>query len=281
MLPHFDSMNEVTEMADDDADFRWLGPAGISAIAAAVAAIVGLVALLVQIYLNTDATKGVGSSTSTSSSRQAGSSLNSDASRPVGTVAELVAVVETYASKLLLEDGSIHRFALLAEQSGSVQFDTPIDWGNQRVGPWLNDAGSKVGVSLVASPDISRFYNEWGTPGLFVGVSEKPAALEGYSDQRSSFYEQSCISLGGNTISNSKAKGAYRIWANCGEAKSMVVGYETTNSKGYVLELTANIVQRNDVDVFSQALNTLAVKLPLTMIPAKKAGPLAPGFRIP
>jgi hypothetical protein len=67
-------------------------------------------------------------------------------------------------------DGSV-AFATVVDDSGRLSVEFPFDWTDVSGGGWTVDGG-EVGVSVSAAIDRGAWYDGWGTPGAFLGISE-------------------------------------------------------------------------------------------------------------
>lgn len=184
----------------------WKSPAGLSAIAAGVATVAALVGVAVQAADNSQDQGGA--------SGPGSQPPVVDWSFPeIATVAELVSTVEVVASASLPANEADHRFLEISSSSGSVAMTIPVRWGSQGISPLLaQDSDDVVGLVVLATPEVSRFYNEWNVPGMFVGITEQTEAVADVLESRTSFYEQSCVLAGENEVLSNNSTGTYRVW---------------------------------------------------------------------
>ena len=220
----------------------WKSPAGLSAIAAIATAIVAVIALLAgrdsggTAQLSTgDASAGrddtTTSATSATDDTQTPASIELG---PVETVAELVALVDQVAGQRLPSGSSHTSFTTLATPDESVAGSVPVAWDDQDVTNWLDRDDARIGVLILAAEDISRFYNEWGAAGVFVGVSDSQSEFDprAHLDGYRTFYEQNCVLEGEADVADASASGRYQIWSGCGSVDSMTFEYATVNRGG-------------------------------------------------
>jgi hypothetical protein len=67
------------------------------------------------------------------------------------------------------------RFALEAEpfkdKTGVISVEVPERWSDREEGEWKLDDGTVLGVRLVASTDIDKYFSSWDAPGVSVWAS--------------------------------------------------------------------------------------------------------------
>lgn len=120
-----------------------------AAVAGAVLVVVGVIRLIGQLEAGATAAQSSATFVTTTTSRP---------TDPMSTTAEPEAT------------SPLTDLVTLSDETGAVSVSMPAEWDDVSGSAWSVD-GTVVGLSIGASTDRSAWYEGWGTPGAFVGVT--------------------------------------------------------------------------------------------------------------
>jgi serine protease Do len=139
----------------------------------------------------------------------------------------------------------------VTDDSGRLTISVPTAWSDTNGEAWYRD-GAEVGIQVGAAPDLEAWRTGWGTPGVFVGVSEVVTLADAYGD-----WGGSCTRGGDEPFVADGVSGTIHVWVDCGSERSTFL--DGAGSTGSVLLLYQAVLLSDDDRVAASfALTTLS-----------------------
>jgi hypothetical protein len=240
----------------------WRSPAGVSAIAAVIGSLVAVMALLVSSRGDDDDDPSADQSARDSPSAPVASDTGREdpPMEPADSLEGVVTSVRAAAEASLAASEEVGPSTTRGD--AVVSADLPTQWDDWEVSPWLApDSDEKIGLVLLAAPDISRFYG-YEDPGFFVGVSSLPDFdAEDELERVERGWEDDCVRVGENRISGAKWTGHYEVYRDCDPVGSMIVDLGAEGPVG--LYLHARLTDVGQVEYLERLLSSLTVDPPI------------------
>jgi hypothetical protein len=144
----------------------------------------------------------------------------------------------------------------LRDDTGRLGVSVPTDWSDHRTEPSrLPDGGETP--ALAAAPDLTSFFDGYGTPGLTaLVVADDPAdALGAYT------FAEDCLPGRDDEYRGDGLAGRYEVWESCGGTINDIVtiAVRPDGAAGTVL-LLAQIVGPEDLVALDTALASLSLR---------------------
>ncbi|MFN2134698.1 MAG: S1C family serine protease [Candidatus Promineifilaceae bacterium] len=161
-----------------------------------------------------------------------------------------------------LEEGpeSYDNYVTVSDNSGAIVMEIPDHWSDLDGSEWLDDDGTVIGGTLAAAPNLSDFFETYGTPG----VSLIASAGLGDSDVNDlvDFYDftDGCTLDSRNDYEDSIYTGVFDLYNDCGDAGSIIIvlaAKPADNSHAVVIE--AQAITDADIDALDHVLDTFNV----------------------
>ncbi|HRO23926.1 MAG TPA: PDZ domain-containing protein, partial [Promineifilum sp.] len=153
--------------------------------------------------------------------------------------------------------GSYSEYVSVRDDSGMLQMSVPVEWSDTDGTPWTFE-DEEAGPSLNAAVDVDGFYDNWTTPGAFLGAS---TSLRATYDPNS-FLDQfdlsdSCTYDGRSDYSDELYTGAYDSYSNCGgTGTSFLVLVVEPESQGVLIILQVQMVTAADQEALQRILES-------------------------
>ena len=153
--------------------------------------------------------------------------------------------------------GSYSEYVSVRDDSGMLQMSVPVEWSDIDGTPWTFE-DEEAGPSLNAAVDVDGFYDNWTTPGAFLGAS---TSLRATYDPNS-FLDQfdlsdSCTYDGRSDYSDELYTGAYDSYSNCGgTGTSFLVLVVEPESQGVLIILQVQMVTAADQEALQRILES-------------------------
>ena len=154
-------------------------------------------------------------------------------------------------------------YRAVTSANAEISVELPPAWTSTEPLPWLGEDDQRIGESILATPEASRFYQAWDTPGAFVGASreiaeEGPDAL---LDGGRIFHEQSCIGAGRGDVADDLYIGRFEIWYECGGGPTVVVSVamQPRDAEDVMVAVYMKLVTAYDLGALERILETLSV----------------------
>jgi len=156
------------------------------------------------------------------------------------------AVAPTTTSTVVVDEG-----VRVFDDSGVLSAVVPVSWLDTSGSPWQTD-GEQIGVAITASTDATAWREGWGTPGMFLGVTDAFTS----EDLRSDF-SSACAASAVEEWSAGPFEGEIVMWEGCGDEGSDFAEATGSSAAGAAVVLQFVIVDPSD----RKALTTLATTL--------------------
>lgn len=188
-----------------------------------------------------------------------------EASAPthVGSTEEIYAAAVDVVGGEPPAGGGYPEYVQVTSANDVISVEVPVVWTGEESPPWLNNDDEPIGVSVVATPEVTRFYQAWDTPGLFLGASTKIAdeGADALLDAGRTFHEQSCIPAGRGEVESDAYVGRYEIWYECGQLPTVVVNVamHPRDAPDVMIAIYVKVVTPYDLGALERALRTFEV----------------------
>lgn len=153
--------------------------------------------------------------------------------------------------------GSYSEYVSVRDDSGMLQMSVPVEWSDIDGTPWTFE-DEEAGPSLNAAVDVDGFYDNWTTPGAFLGAS---TSLRATYDPNS-FLDQfdlsdSCTYDGRSDYSDELYTGAYDSYSNCdGTGNSFLVLVVEPEAQNVLIILQVQMVTAADQEALQRILES-------------------------
>jgi len=143
---------------------------------------------------------------------------------------------------------------IVSDDTGRLSIVVPVAWSDVNGSAW-DRAGTAVGIQVGAAPDLQAWQTGWGTPGVFVGVSDSVSVDEAYGD-----WSDSCSSRAADEeFSPVGMQGTLEVWEGCGpEGSTFLVGVAQPADGSVVLVFQAVVLGDADRIAADQVVTTLS-----------------------
>ncbi len=124
----------------------------------------------------------------------------------------------------------------ITDDSDRIVLRIPTEWADTDGGAWTTD-GVAIGPSFLAASDVTAWRDGWGTPGVFIGVSDQlPYASVGELLDDKEF-SGTCDYVERQPYDDGLYIGELDVWENCGPEGSsfLVIGAEPSSREFFIL----------------------------------------------
>jgi len=143
---------------------------------------------------------------------------------------------------------------LVTDDTGRLSIVVPVAWSDVNGSDW-DRAGTAVGIQVGAAPDLVAWQSGWGTPGVFVGVSDSVSLDEAYGDWSDSCSERAAD----EDFSPVGMQGTMEVWTGCGsEGSTFLVGVAQPADASVVLVYQAVVLGDADRAAAEYVIATLS-----------------------
>jgi hypothetical protein len=142
----------------------------------------------------------------------------------------------------------------VSDDSGRLSIVVPVAWSDVNGSAW-DRAGTPVGIQVGAAPDLEAWQTGWGTPGVFVGVSDSVPVDEAFGD-----WSDSCSGRAADEdFAPVGMQGTMEVWEGCGaEGSTFLVGVAQPADASIVLVFQAVVLGDADREAADQVVATLS-----------------------
>jgi serine protease Do len=159
-------------------------------------------------------------------------------------------------------DATYSDYVDIEDDTGQLSMSVPREWDDIRGAQW-DFKGDLVGFTLIASPDIDGWYDNWETPGVFLAAS---ASLRGQYDSLALLdddtneFGNSCSYDGRYEYEDPLYIGQYDLWVDCdGLGTVLVILTAEPHDGSFVILLQGIAIFDEDLDAIDTVLNTFVV----------------------
>jgi serine protease Do len=151
----------------------------------------------------------------------------------------------------------------IEDDTGHLSMSVPAEWNDVRGAQW-DFGGNLVGYTLIASPDINGWYDNWETPGVFLAASETLRSQYdsvALLDDDSNEFSNSCEYDGRYPYEDALYLGQYDLWVDCDGIGTVLVILTAEPADGsFVILLQAIAIFDADLDAIDTVLNTFVAE---------------------
>jgi hypothetical protein len=142
----------------------------------------------------------------------------------------------------------------LEDETGRLVASVPVDWQDVATSAWIS-GGREIGVRINAAPDRAAWFEGWGTPGVFIGVTE-----DGAPDARFDDFSSVCTHQGRQRAMAGVLAGEFDLWTDCGlEGGTLAVVVAEPEDRSFVM-LIQVIVVDGDWHGYSAIMESVAYR---------------------
>jgi len=191
--------------------------------------------------------------TSSSSSTSSTSSTTSSTTPPMPTSLAL-----ELADIAAPGGGASHVFQRVADDTGRLSMDVPVDWAERSTNTGRLPDGAAAPY-VAASPDMARFLDGYDAAGMTVvvlpGDDDLDAALDSYR------FDDDCTAGDVRAYDGERMSGELRVYRDCGGTDTDIVTVvgEPAGNAGTVL-LLAQVREHTDLLAVDAALQSMVVR---------------------
>jgi serine protease Do len=152
----------------------------------------------------------------------------------------------------------------VVDDTGAIQVEVPSTWSDVDGSPWTTDNGIDF-ASIYAAPDLQKYGNGWGTPGMQFNVTAEKEKVGGHIEvldwTRSWDFLGDCKLDKRYEYNDGYYRGAYDYYKRCGGTTDyMVLAAVPIHDSGDVLILLeVQIVSNADLDAAEHILQTFDI----------------------
>lgn len=149
---------------------------------------------------------------------------------------------------------SLDGFVTLSDDSGTLTVSVPSAWSDVDGGTWNRD-GEAIGPALSAAVDRMAWYEGWGTPGAFLGVTDRFGADEALGD-----FAWACTLVRSTSVAAAAWEGEGNWWGGCGdEGSDFFDGVMSSPDGGAILVIQVVALDGTIETVVDHLLTTLSI----------------------
>lgn len=157
------------------------------------------------------------------------------------TAATLVGVPPS--SVVSLEDGT-----------GRLTVSVPAEWGDVSTSAWIED-GEEIGVGINAASDGDAWFEDWGTPGAFIGVTYDGSPRDLFGN-----FDGACTYEGRERVMAGTLAGEVDLWVECGPEGGAFAVVVAEAEDGSFVMLIQVIVVDDDWSGFSAIVESVSYR---------------------
>ena len=149
-------------------------------------------------------------------------------------------------------------YTYILDTAGAIEVAVPVEWFDLDSGTWVAD-GVEVGRFLAASPDLDRWYSEWGTPGVWIGASPLlPHNPDELLDER--WFGDQCDFVGRFDYDDGLYVGAFDYYENCGfEGSEFITIAAEPEDLSFIVYVQVVVVTNADLEALDEIVATFQV----------------------
>jgi hypothetical protein len=141
---------------------------------------------------------------------------------------------------------------VVTDDSGRLVIVVPAAWADVDGGPWYR-GDAVVGIQIGAAVDLDAWTSGWGTPGVFVGVSDTLTLADGYGD-----WSDECRRDEDEPFVADGISGTIHRWVDCGaEGSTFLDGAAMIPGRAELFRYQAVLLDGGDRAASNRVLNTL------------------------
>jgi len=229
-------------------------PAGHwAAVVTAVGALLVGIAAVIEIFVSTGTENDSGNSDNTTSSLSPPKASSATALGFVEFGSTFRAVAEDSISSA---DQSFAGFREVHASDRRFSVRLPKEWDDIEKGPW-REGGS--GRFVAAATRVRGLYDDYTTPGFFVGVTAAPSITADQFTRKLKRQRDGVCSNGrSGRFDGGGFTGTFHIWLKCG-GTSMAIADLAVESRitGSFVHVMSRVSSRRDLEAAQRALSTL------------------------
>jgi hypothetical protein len=139
----------------------------------------------------------------------------------------------------------------ISDDDGLIAVTVPSEWTDTDGRPWAGgdfvEGDEPVGPALSVSPDVAAFTAGWGTPGVFIGASDR-LPFESVGDLlEASGFDEECVLDSTRPYDDGVYRGVFDLYVECGPEMSVFVNLVAEPADGSYLILV-QVVAVTDAD---------------------------------
>lgn len=147
-------------------------------------------------------------------------------------------------------------FVTVEDRAGRYSVEVPAPWAETRWRLWTL-SNRNVGVSLIATSDLSAFDAGWTVPGMSLGILTDASLQLSPSELLNSINAwRDCTYNSRYPYSSDSYTGSYDIWTDCGgtDAILLALAAEPTDEAMPAVMLRVKVLYDADVEAFEQII---------------------------
>ncbi len=164
----------------------------------------------------------------------------------VGALGEIRGVAE-----LPPGDPGYDAFVEVGDDQGLITVSAPAVWTDVDGRPWSGgdfvDGDDLIGPALSVSTDVAAFNAGWGTPGVFIGASDRLPFESPEEVLEASSFGDECVLESTRPYDDGVYRGAFDLYIDCGAERSVFVNLVAEPADGSFLVLV-QLVAVSDAD---------------------------------
>jgi hypothetical protein len=142
----------------------------------------------------------------------------------------------------------------LEDETGRLSVSVPEEWGDVATSVWIWD-GEEVGVWISAATDRIAWFEGWGTPGAFIGVTHDASAGDLFGN-----FDDVCTYRSRDRIMAGTLAGEVDLWAECGAERGTFAVVVAAAEDGSFVMLIHVVVTDDDWRGFFAILESVAYR---------------------
>ena len=154
-------------------------------------------------------------------------------------------------------------YSTIATKDNALSVDVPSAWSDVNEGDWKID-DKVVGTQLAASPDLKKFYDSWGTPGMLISYSQSLANTKTPQDLLNDIdYSKDCQTHSDQTaLPKGYFVGYFERWEDCGDTKTqaVLVALTPAEAQDYVVLIEIYAVSPAELKALDHIIDSFVVR---------------------
>lgn len=182
--------------------------------------------------------------------------LNGRALAPVTSFAR--EVEDTGPASPVVEDSpdDYEEYVTVTDDTGVLSVEVPAQWSDVD-----GRSNPGFGPSIWAAPDLRRFADGWGVPGVMLEVSPELSTADVAATLDDMDFSSVCTSLGREPYEDSLYLGEYETWRDCGDRRAALVTVAAGPPGGsFLIRIQAQMVTDGDLEALDRVMDTFQAR---------------------
>ncbi len=156
-------------------------------------------------------------------------------------------------------------YTVVTDDLGAIQLEVPASWSDVNGEPWEDSGTGAEFASVYAAPDLDKFANSWGTPGVVFNVTADKERIGGHIQvldwTRTQEFLDDCELDSRYEYNDGYYRGAFDYYEDCGDSADYMIlaAVPVADTGDILIWLEVQIVSDADLQAAERILASFAV----------------------